>query len=494
MERERMAKKMRILMISVFIMTSVRVQAMDRHEITIAVPGIQQVFPVDMDGDSNLDLIVLHRDTDVLQVQPNRYVSVFLQRNNGYASEADARYRADIGDIILDWGDLDKDGLLELLFVRPGGIVTWHPETPDTVHEILSCVSLFSGADPERLIHWSFFRDVTGDHAGEIVMNNQYGFDIYAKDSTNRFQPISHLETFMKHELITGNSLVLQTRLPRLCVCDMNNDAVRDMVFLSGDRMDLFHTGSSIGIPADTSVRPDLRKRFAMDEIHMSMLESLAPVDVSLKAEDLDGDGFGDVILSRASRASFTSTMSQLQIYYSSGGAFGTLPDQVLMAENFYGDHYIADFNHDGRKDIALLQFPLGLVRAAKFLLTRRVKYGFDIYYQNAEGKYGDRPDHEFRFIRHSKLRNVLRPELASFIDWNGDNRLDILVNVDHLHILVFLQSAGGGFLKKPDRKLRVPVSSWHWTGDLNRDHQADLILWYPRQGQIRCLISGEQS
>ena len=105
------------------------------------------------------------------------------------------------------------------------------------------------------------------------------------------------------------------------------------------------------------------------------------------------------------------------------------LPDHVLISENFDGAHWLYDINRDGRTDVALLQFPIGLMGAAKYLFTRRMKYAIDLYIQTENGRFQDIPTRTIHCSRDSKLRNILRPAIIAFADWNGDNRTDLLIS-----------------------------------------------------------------
>jgi len=476
--------------IFIFIQVSVCL-ATDRYEIRIPLSGVYQVFPADLDNDKGLDLIVLHRKADELQFHSSRLVSLFFQQSNNFKPNPDVQYKADMQDIIIDWADCNGDGFTEFFIIRPESIVSWSPQLPDSIIPVLSSTSIFSGADSDRMVHWPFLWDVNQDSSLEIILNQKQGLDIYSKDSLDHYRFSIRLDMRFKHTLIQEKSLILQTCLPQIVLKEMNRDNWPDIVAVFDDRLAVFTSQIQPDMIDDETFLSSQEIQFAIEDPHLSMLEALAPTDMSIEVEDLNRDGYSDVILSRASKASFTKTLSQLQIYFSRRGQFQTLPDQVLMAENFYGDHAIADFNHDGRKDMALLQFPIGLVGAAKFLLTRRIKYGFDIYLQTPNGQFNNEPDQQLRFIRHSKIRNVLKPEFFTFADWNGDHLLDLLVNIDHQRIVCFIQKDVDEFSKKPDFEINIPVSPHFWIGDLNKDRQADLVFWYENPGEIRCLISG---
>ncbi|MBN2102845.1 VCBS repeat-containing protein [bacterium] len=473
-----------------FILQTVLSFAGDRKEIKIPLFGVQEVFPVDLDHDNDLDFIVLHRDTEDLQYSSMRFISIFFQNRGIYQSTADIRYRVGDRDILVDWGDMDGDGLMEFYIIRPDGIVSWSPQRPDSLIPVLLSPSIFSGADADRLVHWPFLWDIDADSTSEIILNQKQGLHVYAKDSLNHYRLSAILQVNFEHRLIREESLILQTCLPQMLLKEMNHDNRPDIVFFSDDRLAVFYTQTRPGMIYTQPILPDYIFRFSMKDSHLSMLEALAPADMSIELDDLNRDGCSDIVFSRASKAGFTKTLSQVQLYYCTEGKFQPLPDHVLMAENFYGDHVIADFNSDGRKDIALLQFPIGLVGAAKFLITRRIKYGFDIYLQKPDGHFKDEPDHRIRFSRHSNISHVLRPEYSEFTDWDGNGRLDLLVNVDHQQIIGFIQKNTGGFSKHPDVKIKIPVSPQHWTGDLNNDRQADIVLWYEDPGEIRCLMS----
>jgi hypothetical protein len=453
----------------------------------LSVPGIQQVYPVDADGDRLLDLIIVHAQPADLSQNPMRTVSVYLNQNGCHVSRADFHAA---NEVVMDWADIDRDGLLELAFISPDSVCFWNPVRDDR-RAVSLTPSLFLGADPIHLPHWSFLFNIDSETGPEILLPTRCGIQIFKLDSLGREQRFLCLQTVPDYGTDPEETLTLSTRLPKIEQQNMNNDSYPDILLLSGAKMTLFLNDWS-GLNSAERITAEKQLRFSIDDHNHSMLEALAPADSRLEVTDLNHDGYADVLLSYASKAGFTKSTSQLQIYFSRQGRFNALPDQVLMADNFFGDHVTMDLNQDGLEDLALLQFPIGLIRAARFLLTRRLKYGFDLYYQQPGTGYAGLPDQKFRYTRHSKLRNVLRPEVATFLDWNGDGFKDMMVNVNHEKLVVFCQQ-NGRFPDKPSDHIDIPVSTQYWTGDLNNDRYEDLIFWYPANGSVRILMNRNQ-
>lgn len=477
----------RIFVIFFLILSTGSASQIHLDEHILSVPGVQHVYPVDINGDQLLDLIVYHIQQENPQQNPTRRISIFLNQN-GF-NTCHAEYQS-VSDVVMDWADINQDGLLELAFIRPESICFWNPLQEH--FQILTLSSmLFSGADPLRLPRWPCLFNVDSEPTPEILIPYNHGIHIYKLDSLGMIQLFLCLRTEMNYMANFDKILTITTQLPNIYQKDMNNDLIPDILLLSGDKMTLFLNDWTHQANQNMKTA-EKQMRFAIDDRTPSMLEALAPADHQLEVTDLNQDGYADLLLSRASKAGFARSTSQIQLYFSRKGEYKSLPDQVLMADNFFGDHIITDLNHDGLEDLALLQFPIGLIRAARFLLTRRMKYGFDLYYQQPDSNFANTPNQELRFTRRSKLSNVLRPELATFLDWNGDSMMDLLVNVNHSKIILFIQQ-NNQFPDKPSLQLNIPVSSHHWAGDLNMDRYDDLLFWYPTSGSIRVLMNRNQ-
>lgn len=465
----------------------------DLIEIDIPSTLIQNVYPVDINGDGNTDLIVQHNQIQWPRNETQRITSIFYQSEGRFQTQPDISRLADQNDILFDWADMNQDGWLEIGFIQRDSILLWDPHT-NTTQVILQTSSRFTDADSDQLPHWPFLYDLNLDKKPEIVLPVARGYQTWQQDINGCYQPAISLCASFQHNFITDETLGMQTWLPRMVLGNMDGGQIQDIIFILENKLALFFSPFTGKTKHEKSLSPDDTYQFSMENADPSMLEAIAPADVQLELQDLNRDGFDDVILSRASRASFTKTSSQLQIYFNHNASFNALPDQVLMADNFFGDHIVADLNYDGRLDLALLQFPIGLVGAAKFLITRKMKYGFDIYYQNRDGTYSDTPDRKLRYTRHSKIRNVLRPEMATFTDWNGDGLPDLIVNLSLEKIVCFFQKPNGEFPKKPNIHMTLPVSIHHWFGYLNKDNRSDMILWYSGSGRIRCIINRNDS
>lgn len=449
-----------------------------------------QVFDIylrDLNGDSHLDILVVHNKSQFPNPHVDRYISIFFKEKGLFPDRPAQTLTVDHGEILFDIGDLDGDAIPELVFLTRDGIYV-RKHTPagysQSLQPVLKVSSVFLAHDPFNLHRWSFIRDLDGNTAPEFLIPRSHELRIYSKRPNIGYDLTQRFGTSPEFSLSSGQGLTSSLQLPTFCLQDFNGDSIQDLLALSEDRLDVYllHPGDSSGFTIPL-IPPNLKYRMGSRNMNPSALESLAPGSSIVETQDLNADGLVDIILSKSSRASFTTNISQLQIFMNKNRRFDILPDQILTAENFGGEHIIRDFNRDGLLDIALLRFKIGFAQAIKFLLTKKAGNSYDCYFMRPNFTYPNKPDARLSFSRKVKIDDILGSGLCQSFDgdFNGDGLFDLLLGTDSDEFTVYPGSPGAFFTKKSSFKIHVPISSHLRIGDINEDGFSDIILWYPQ-------------
>ena len=462
---------------------------------TLSVKGeIQQIQPEDLNADGAPDLLVLHTQTYFLDTKIRRFISIFFQENGELSKTADQTFEANNGEIVFDLADLDHDGKLEFIFLKEDGcyLKTFGDSLfSNQTQRIINIPSLFLSFDKSRLTRIPLCFDLNGDSLPEILIPQMHGIDIVSKTDTG-YAVTNHLWIDHPLHFSVHPPLSLTISLPELAFRDFNGDGRRDLLFIQDQQLDIFlnHFAQSSG----DLIPPDLHYNMRSRHLIQSSLNRLSPSTTFLEIVDLNNDGFSDLLLTQAPRAQFPGRISQIQIYINRYGKLRPLPDQILTAENFGGEHIFRDFNGDGLLDIATLNFDIGILQAAKFLLTKKIKNICRIYLMRSDHTYPDHPNSRINFHRKLTLTDLTESSLhkQNFEgDFNGDGLVDYIIATDKDQFAIYPGKGKGQFTKKSARDISTPTSEHFLITDINQDGCSDLILWFPenpdKSGQIVC-------
>lgn len=452
---------------------------------------VLEVLLKDFNGDEALDILVQHNQSNYPNPHIDRFLSIFLQEDGVFPDHPNQTITANRGEILFDIGDIDGDNLPELLFLREDGVYARKFTTTGytrTLYSILKTPSVFLSHDPSKLRRYPFIDDFNKNGVPDLLIPHPHELRIYSRTQAGNYTLAKRLWYSPEFTLSTQEEMTLSLYLPSLHIGDFNGDAIPDLLIPAGDRLDVYLQHPTVKTERQEDlIPPNLRYRMGARAVSPSILDQIAPASLTLEVQDLNGDGYVDILLSKASRGSFTTSISQIQIYMNKSGRFDLLPDQVLTAENFGGEHIIRDFNRDGLLDLALLTFRIGFAQAAKFLITKKAGSTYDFYLMRQDHTYPSKPNGKISFSRKVNINALFSSAFCQSFegDFNSDGLQDLLIGSDSNELSIILGQSQGFFSHKAAHKIHAPISSHLWVGNLNRDGFSDIILWYPQNPNL---------
>jgi photosystem II stability/assembly factor-like uncharacterized protein len=326
------------------------------------------VIAGDVDGDGKQDLIVMKFATLAMNN------AILLYRNNGTGNtvsfEAPITLFPDIGDTEMVFSDLDGDGKQDFAFIRNTTIKLFRNISTPGNPQLQESIAVEMGGVATGLLA----RDLDGDGKPELVAASggaailrniseagAFAFapvvripgggsrNIVAADLNGDNKPEIIIPTatdtwiyILQNNCTKGNIVFTTSALPGythsyIATGDMDGDGKTDIV--TGD-----HNGSKMGVYRNLG-------NFLFSPVN---LFDAGFYPTTVEVSDLDGDGKPDIAY--AIRSHSTGVLKNT----STPGNISFAPAVNYMPGSFGGEHMIAiaDFNGDGKNDIAGVNEP----------------------------------------------------------------------------------------------------------------------------------------
>ncbi len=449
---------------------------------------VSDVFPADVNRDGRRDFIAVRHVLSPEGIRIERFLSVFIQKANGFSMKADQDLVLDQGEVFFQLADTDRDSLPELVFLTMDGVYrkTWLNDSGFSGWApLVRDRSLFSRPDAEKVVPQPFVLDLEGDGFLELSIPQAGGLDVYRPNADGEYVWTCQLCVLPRGVLEETLGLSYSIRMPRLIIRDFNADGVPDLFFVQGNRLDLFiqHRGPSYGSAG--RVPPDFRFQIGGYDETGDAKDKPASV---LEVEDVNGDGRADVIEASHSRI--------LRIHYNRLGRFDPIPDRVLLAEDVSFGYVLRDLNRDGLVDPAFIELSTGLRSLTQFLSSQNYQRVLKCYFSRRDSAFSRQPDFQLAFKQKFRIQDPTGKNafLSLDGDFTGDGIADMAVGSTPNTIEIFPGLYNGVFEKKAAGTIHTTVSNAFRMEDMNADGVSDLFFWYPNDtglaGQLVLLLS----
>jgi hypothetical protein len=448
----------------------------------LELPGeIELAHFEDLDGDGKMDVVAVYAFEGF--DEPARNLALFYQGEAGFSSAPQLTLRLPDEVSQFDFGDVRPEASgKELLFFEREAL-HWMPlphagggaNSPSQV--LFAASPIFARAERLELSQRDFARPVREGEADAVFVARSDGYRVYYPDDAYA-QPVDYAATH-EHRVSEDSYSVTAAQLH---FGDFDGDGAKDMAFTHLD---------------EVRVHRLVGNRYAVEpmiDVDMQILSALdreAPEDpanlVGFSIEDFDGDGLCDLFVRKVvvQKKAVVNDKQQYQLFRNRGQRFDAKPDQGFVLKSF-DDPELMDLDGDGRQDIVTGYFEFSLTNIVKALLSKRatIDLSFFLY---GDGGFPDAPNEARSFKIHISLSNRdenFMPAVELEGDYDGDGRLDFLMQTEDDRIEIFRGVAGGGlFEKKASVKLTAIANDEAFVDDLNGDGKDDIAFYgFPKR------------
>jgi hypothetical protein len=470
----------------------------------LSVPDYLQYHWIeDLDKDGLKDILVVHAKG--LPPDETRWVSIFWQGSDGaFSTAADQSWELDHEAVIMDIGDVAGDSQKEICYVTPKDVRYHMLEARQFSVEpkmLFESEGLAVFPSKKRVPLINFIRDWNDSGLDDVGIFAFEGLVLHSAEQPGQYNS----KNLMQIDLTTrmGQSysprrdddrtkgLHASYEFPDFTLLDFNNDGRNDLITNTDERIMVYLRGE------DGLFSPDASFNFDFDVLTQEeKIEGFAEVETVV--EELNDDGFADVVVSKQTSKGLTNFRGVVNVYWGKPGGYGKTPDQVIISEGTASAGAMFwDVNGDGRKDLVLPSVQISVAAIIRFLITRSIKVYFNLYLLDENARFSDRPDFtkEIKFkIDFSGESDDQATDLEG--DYNGDKRTDFVFATEENELSIFLgvDEKDRLFSKQAKAKVKADAYGELSSHDLNGDGFSDMVIYYPqskeRKGTLEVLVN----
>lgn len=164
-------------------------------KVELAVPG--QIFWIDwgdLDGDGLVDLVVGYGRG--IGPEAQRYLAVFFRGPAGFAREPDLKFGAPPSTAIYDLGDALPGGADEIVYMSRFGVYAQSlaGRKAQNPVQILRARTVIGSPEEEDLVRWDFLRSMGNGEAPVLIIPDGSGIDLYRRDEAGAWKRWSKID------------------------------------------------------------------------------------------------------------------------------------------------------------------------------------------------------------------------------------------------------------------------------------------------------------
>ncbi len=264
---------------------------------------------------------------------------------------------------LYDWGDVDRDGRVDLVVVDREGVWVHRFADGKLVPAERPTIRARRGFDWPLVRRVELLRDIDRDGAIDLVQPDGVRFRLTPGRSEGGFDVARScvLPSGIRVEMQLGGAALdreLKTsfRIPDLIVRDVDADGRGDLIAQLGARIDV-HRGHAdrFGFADAPTWTLDLGRFSARDRDRKRGDDTkrlrISMGRVQVNQDDLDGDGHGDFLVASGQK---------VWLYFAGKGFRGfRRPDRILRVSDDIAGVFPADVDGDGRTDLVLVKFAM---------------------------------------------------------------------------------------------------------------------------------------
>jgi hypothetical protein len=474
------------------------------HKVTLDIKVSQAVLVADVRQEAGREIIILGRD-DVQQPVLEIY---------GLAVSGGSFVLLD--KIVLtntvfafDLGEPQAKGHQALYFLSKDKIEQYQladPSQPGSLVNVQAVSSMYLVNSAASISQRDFARDLNNDGIDDFLLPDFEQYNFWLSDCCGRHNgqnlPIAaNLE-------VEDSSLTYKD--VELFFADIDQDGMNDVIYVEKGVLQVFAQSKLQFnlIAKQIPISEDIYGINWWDIIEADGNKLDQSQLIHRKVEDIrdfNGDLIPDMAVRFTQSSGVLDRVNDYEFYLGQLKEgqleFPASPSSTISAEETLSDFQLVDLSDDGKQEVILSSFDLGISQIISALLAGSIDQDVLIFGMDDKGSYSAKPlisqEVELTFSLSSGRSGE---PLMKVADVNGDKVKDLVFSdgEDKIRVLLATPGAKNAYAKRSlSQKIDVPKNAKYETvEDINGDGKADLIFHYGRadasvmQNQLSILIA----
>lgn len=354
--------------------------------------------------------------------------------------------------------------------------------------------SLYLNEKPQFIAKKELITDINGDGLDDIVISDFSSVKIFLQQDNGEFNKLS-LPIKPNMDM---DSQKISFSEAHLFNVDTNFDQLVDIVVIEDNYLQIFEQQKSgdfsliknqILLPMQVSSLPwwsikgSDGESIDQSNLQHRMVESL---------QDINGDKIADLMVRQTESSGVLDRQNRYEIYFGTNTkghlSFNQQMDTFVSAEGTLSGLELIDINGDGRSEILVSSFDIGISQIIGALLSGSIDQDVYIFSLDENDKYNKEPlfseDVDLNFSLSSGRTG--QPVILS-ADLNGDGIKELLLSANDKRLAVYTGKNGSEMFESRSKRHRLVLpqnGSMLSSADLNNDDKQEIIVRYGKQDE----------
>lgn len=392
-----------------------------------------------------------------------------------------------------DFGELQQDGLQHLYFLDKSAVsryVPAHLSHPSKLIEAEQVKSMYLSDRAQSLKQIDFVQDLNNDGMDDIILPDFEHLNLWLSDCCGA----RHAQSLPIAARLEINESSVNYDDQDIYFADMNGDKQTDLVIVEQGKLKVFEQNSNkqfTPLPKDIPINKAIYGLNWWDmrgpndqEMDQSNIKHRKVKGI----EDFNADGIPDLAVEFTNSAGVLDKTIDYEFFYGEFKQgklrFSEQASTSITSDDTLSNLSFLDINMDGRKEVAVSSFDIGISQIVSALLSGSIDQDVLIFSMDGNNQFSKTPtvsqEVEITFSLTSGTRGQ---PLVKMVDVNGDNFKDIVFSDsdDVIRTLLATPNNAKAYARRSlKQKVALPKNPSDATAqDINGDNKTDLILHY---------------